>query len=190
MVLLLFHRENRSDLVFVPSNLLPESLLEDTLVLQLVPQNWFSWNFDVLDDDRLVASIKVSSLPESGTFSFDGTDYRAYREGIMSGDFFLASDGQTIARAQKPSAFLNTFEIQYSDRSYTLKKKSLVGRSFVLFESDREVGSIRPEALLSRKSAASLPETMPGAVQVFVIWLAILMWRRETNAGAAAAASG
>ena len=93
-------------------------------MLQLVPQYWLSWNFDVLDDDRLVASIKVSSLPESGTFSFDGTDYRAYREGIMSGDFFLASDGQTIARAQKPSAFLNTFEIQYSDRSYTLKKKS------------------------------------------------------------------
>ncbi len=158
-------------------------------MLQLVPESWLSWNFDVLEDDRLVASIKVSSLPESGTFSFDGTDYRAYREGMLSGDFFLASDGHTIARAQKPSAFLNTFEIHYSDRSYTLKKKSLVGRSFVLFEGDREVGSIRPEALLSRKSAASFPETMPGAVQVFVIWLAILMWRRETNAGAAAAAA-
>lgn len=157
-------------------------------MLQLVPQNWFSWNFDVLDDDRLVASIKVSSLPETGAFSLDGADYRAHREGMFSGDFFLESDGQTIARAQKPSAFLSTFEIRYLDRSYKLKKESLVGRSFVLFEGDRETGSIRPEGFLSRKSAVSLPEAMPGPVQVFVIWLAILMWRRDTNAGAAAAA--
>lgn len=157
-------------------------------MLQLVPQKWFSWNFDILDNDRLVASIKVSALPESGTFSLDGTDYRAYRERMFSGDFFLEGNAQTIARAQKPSAFLSTFEIRYSDRSYTLKKESVVGRSFVLFEGDQEVGSIRPEGFLSRKSAVSLPEAMPGPVQVFVIWLAILMWRRETNARAATAA--
>lgn len=158
-------------------------------MLQLVPQNWFSWNFDILDDDHLVASIKVSSLPETGTFSLDGADYRARREGMFSGDFLLEGNAQTIAHAQKPSAFLSTFEIQYSDRSYTLKKESVVGRSFVLFDGDREVGSIRPEGFLSRKSAVSLPATMPRPVQVFVLWLAILIWRREANAGAAAAAA-
>lgn len=158
-------------------------------MLQLVPQGWLGWNFDILDNDRKIAEIKISTLPESGTFSLDGIDYRAYREGMFSGDFFLESDGQTIARAQKPSAFLSSFNITHIDRSHTLKKESFVGRSFILLEGDREAGSIRPEGFLTRKANASLPEMMPLPVQLFVIWLTILLWRRETNAGAAAAAS-
>jgi hypothetical protein len=158
-------------------------------VLRLVPQGWLAWNFDVLENDRPVAEIKTSSLPESGTLTIDGSSFRAYREGLLSGEFFLESEGQTIARAQKPSAFLNSFEIQHSDRSYTLKKESFVGRAFVLFEGDREVGSIRPEGFLSRKAAVSLPEEMPKPVQIFVMWLTILLWRREANAGATTAAS-
>ena len=35
----------------------------------------------------------------------------------------------------------------------------------------------------------SLPEEMPRPVQLFVVWLAILQWRRESSAGAATAAS-
>ncbi len=158
-------------------------------MLQLVPESWLTWNFDVLENDQQVAQIKTSTLPESGTFSILGSDYRAYREGMFSGEFFLESDGQTIARAQKPSAFVNTFEIQHADRSYTLKKESFVGRSFVLLQGDLEVGSIRRESLLNRKAAVSLPDNMPRPVQVFVMWLTIILWRREANAGAAAAAS-
>ena len=158
-------------------------------MLQLVPQGWLTWNFDVLEDGRQIARIKVSSLPESGSFSIDGLNYRAYREGMFSGEFFLEQDGQTIARAQKPSAFQNSFDIQYSDRIYTLKKESIIGRSFVLLLGDLETGSIRPEGLLSRKAAVSLPGDMPTPVQVFVMWLVILLWKREANAGAAAAAA-
>ena len=158
-------------------------------MLQLVPESWLTWNFDVLENDHQVAQIRTSTLPESGTFSIQGSDYRAYREGMFSGEFFLESDGQTIARAQKPSAFVNTFEIRHADRSYTLKKESFVGRSFVLLQGDLEVGSIRRESLLNRKAAVSLPDNMPRPVQVFVMWLTIILWRREANAGAAAVAS-
>ena len=158
-------------------------------MLQLIPQGWFGWNFDVLDNDRKLAEIKTSTLPESGTISLDGASYRACREGMFSGEFFLESDGQTIARADKPSAFRSSFDITYFDRSYTLKKESLVGRSFILLEGDREAGSIRPEGLLTRKATVSLPEEMPRPVQLFVVWLAILLWRRESSAGAATAAS-
>ncbi|HZD48155.1 MAG TPA: hypothetical protein VE178_05350 [Silvibacterium sp.] len=166
-------------------------------MLHVVPQSWLSWNFDVYEGAHQVAEIKVSTLPERGTFSIDGTSFRARREGMFSGEFFL-EDGsenrgengdQIIARAQKPSALLKSFEIQYSDRSYKLKKESVVGRAFLLLEGDREVGSIRPEGFLSRKAAALLPAEMPRPVQVFVIWLTILMWRRDANAGASAAAS-
>jgi hypothetical protein len=158
-------------------------------VLQLVPQGWLGWNFDILDDDRKIGEIKTSTLPESGTLSLDGASYHAYREGMFSGDFFLESGSQTIAQARKPSAFHSSFEITHRDRSYTLKKESFVGRSFILLEGDREVGSIRPEGLLTRRANIAMPEMMPTPVQLFVLWLAILLWRRESSGGAAAAAS-
>jgi hypothetical protein len=155
-------------------------------VLQLVPESWLTWNFDVLENNRKLAEIKTSTLPESGKLSIEGSHFRAYREGMFSGEFFLEKDGQTIARAQKPSALLNSFNIEYSDRRYTLKKESWVGRSFVLLQGDLEVGSIRPEGFLRRKAAVSLPEDMPIPIQVFVVWLTILLWKREADAGAAA----
>ena len=158
-------------------------------MLQLIPQGWLGWNFDVLDNDGKVAEIKTSTLPESGTFALGGTNYRAYRERMFSGDFFLEQDGQQIARAQKPGAFRSSFEITYIDQSYKLTKQSLVSRSLILFEGDVEVGCIRPESCLSRKATVSLPEAMPAAVQLFVIWLAILLWKRDSDAGAAVAAS-
>jgi hypothetical protein len=158
-------------------------------VLQLVPQGWLGWNFDVLDNGHKIAEIKTSTLPESGKLSIEGASYRAWREGMFSGDFFLGSEVQTIASAQKPSAFRSSFNITHFDKSYTLKKESLVGRSFILLEGDREAGSIRPEGILTRKATVSLPEEIPRPVQLFVIWLAILLWRREANAGATAAAS-
>jgi hypothetical protein len=158
-------------------------------VLQLVPQGWLGWNFDVLAGHQKIAEIKSSTLPESGTFLLDTSSYRAYREGMFSGDFFLESNGQTIAQARKPSAFHSSFDITHLDRSYTLRKESFVGRSFILLEGDRETGSIRPEGLLTRRAIVELPEVMPLPVQLFVIWLAIILWRREANAGATAAAS-
>jgi hypothetical protein len=158
-------------------------------VLQLVPESWLTWNFDVLENDHQVAQIKTSTLPESGALSINGSSYRAYREDMFSGDFFLEGTGQAIARAQKTSAFINTFNIYYSGKSYTLKKESFIGRSFVLLEGDREVGSIRPEGFLSRKASAELPQDLPIPIQVFVMWLTILLWRREANAGAAGAGS-
>jgi hypothetical protein len=102
--------------------------------------------------------------------------------------FLPGSEGHTIARADKPSAFRSTFNVTYADRNYTLKKESLVGRSFILLEGERETGSIRA-GLLTRKAAVSLPEGMPKPVQLFVVWLAILLWRRESDSSAAVAAS-
>ena len=155
-------------------------------MLRLVPESWLTWNFEVLEDDRKVTEIKTSTLPESGMFSIDGSKFRAYREGMFSGEFLLEKDGQLIARAEKPSAFRNAFSIQYSDRKYMLKKESWAGRSFVVCQGDLEVGSIRPEGAFSRKAAVSLPGDMPTPLQVFVIWLTILLWKREADAGAAA----
>ena len=87
-------------------------------------------------------------------------------------------------------AFLHSFHVEYPGKSYTLKKESLIGRSFVvLLENDILAGSIQPEGSLTRKVAAGLPDDMPMPVKVFILWLAILLWRREANAQAMAAST-
>jgi hypothetical protein len=155
-------------------------------VLRLVPESWLTWNFDVLDNDRKITEIKTSTLPESGRFSIEGSEFHAHREGMFSGEFFLEKDGEIVARAQKPSALKSSFDIEFSDRRYTLKKESWAGRSFVLLQGDLEVGSIRPEGMLTRKATVQLPDDLPIPLQVFVMWLTILLWKREADAGAAA----
>jgi len=86
-------------------------------------------------------------------------------------------------------AFLHSFHVEYPGKSYTLKKESVIGRSFVLLENDIPAGSIQPEGFLTRKAAAGLPDDMPMPVKVFILWLAILLWRREANAQAMAAST-
>ena len=158
-------------------------------MLRLVPQSWFSWNFDVLENDLPVAEIKVSPLRERGTLVVDGAAYEAYREGLASGEFILEQNGHPIARAQKPSAFFNSFHVEVPGKNYTLKKESMVGRPFVLLDNDEVAGSIRPEGVVTRKAAVDLPEDVPVPVKIFIVWLVLLMWKREANAAAAAASS-
>ena len=73
-------------------------------MLQLVRESWLTWNFDVLENDHQVAQIKTSTLPESGALSIDGSSYRAYREGMFSGDFFLESAPARRSPAHKNPA--------------------------------------------------------------------------------------
>ena len=50
----------------------------------------------------------------------------------------------------------------------------------------RAVGAITPASAWSRRASAELPAALPLPVQVFVVWLAMLLWKREQDAAAAA----
>ena len=112
-------------------------------------------------------------------------EFAFYREGLVSGEFLLDFQGSAIASADKPSAFKQRFTVSFDERTYTLEPTSVMGRTFALKEGDDEVGHIRPFSLLSRKTKVDLPEAVPLPVQVFCLWLVLLLWKR-----AAAAASG
>jgi len=152
-------------------------------VLTAAPKRWYSWNFEVLDGRRPVADVGVSCWRERGTLQVDGERYDVYREGWASGAFVLESHGEVLARATKPSAFERRLLVWHAGREYTLRARFL-GRQFLLFEGSSEVGRITPEGLLTRRAQVDLPAELPLPVRVFLVWLAVLMWKR-----AAAAAS-
>src|SRR5919202_1422104 len=51
------------------------------------------------------------------------------------------------------------------------------------------VGSVRRRGFFNREWTVDVPEELPLEVRVFVVWLVIILWKREDSATAAGAAS-
>jgi hypothetical protein len=156
------------------------------MMLTAIPKGWFSKNYRVMDGALQVADLNVSRWREQGELTVEGFSYQVYREKLMSGAFVLEAAGTALARAEKPSAFHRRFLIEYGDRKYVFQAKSVWGRKFTLFDGQNEIGSVAPEGLLTRRAAVTLPDELALPVQVFILWLAIILWERESDSGPAA----
>ena len=156
-------------------------------MLQLEPTRWFSWAFTVDDDGKPLGTLDISAWRERGDLTVAGRTFTIVREGFVSGDFRLESDGTIVATATKPSVFRREFAVTFSGRTLRLRPRSAWGRALVLHEGEREVGDVRPRAMWSRRATATLPDTLPVPVRLFVLWLAVLIWKRDDDAAAAAA---
>jgi len=156
-------------------------------MLEAIPKTWFSWDFDIVDPGgQPVANLDMSAWREKATFAVGDTTYRIHRERLMSGAFLLEGEGAIVARAVKPSAFRHSFVVHQDGREYTLSRRSAFRREYVLRQDAREVGSVAPEKWFSRRAAVNLPDDLPLAVRVFIVVLVLLLWKRDSNAAAAA----
>ena len=52
-------------------------------------------------------------------------------------------------------------------------------------DGDRQIGAISPENAWTRRATADLSPDLPMPIQVFVIWLVILLWKRDAQSSAA-----
>jgi hypothetical protein len=152
-----------------------------SMMLQIVPTSWWSWDVKVSDEARPVADIAMSWWREKGALAIDGARYRVYREAPLSGAFVLAGAGGVLARAEKPSVFRREFVVRHAGREYTLRPRSMFRRAFVLLDGSREVGSLAPQSAFTRKAAADLPHDLPLPVRAFIVWLILVSWRRAQD---------
>src|SRR5262249_14618467 len=153
---------------------------------KMIPKSWFSWDFTVTDGASPIAEIDVSWWREKGVLTVRGSTYDVYREGLMGGAFLLESSGSILARARKPSAFRRSFEFEFGGKFYILRAESAFRRKFVLIDVDKEVVWLSPDGIFTRRATADLPEGLPLPVKVFIIWLVVIMWKRESDGSAAA----
>jgi hypothetical protein len=58
-------------------------------------------------------------------------------------------------------------------------------RAFALMDGEREIGAISPESTWTRRATADLSPDLPVPIQAFVIWLVILLWKRDAQSSAA-----
>lgn len=133
-----------------------------------------------------VGVIECSRMWEQATITIGTTSYTAAREGKMSGLFYLEANGIRLASAEKPSSLHRLFTVRAGGRTFSLKAASAFGRAFVFTENDVEIGKIARRGIFSSKSTAELPDDLAVEVQAFLIWLVIIIWRRQTRATTAA----
>ena len=156
-------------------------------MLRLEPTRWFSWAFTVDDDGRPLGTLDISVWRERGDLVVAGRTFNIIRDGFVSGGFRLESGGTIVATANRVSVFRRGFDVTFSGRTLRLRPRSAWGRALVLHEGEREVGDIRPRTMWSRRATAALPDTLPVQVRLFVLWLAMLIWKRDDDAAATAA---
>jgi hypothetical protein len=155
------------------------------MAMTMVPARWYSWDYTVMNGDRTVAVLELSSWRERAEIVIGDLTHRVFREHAMSGDFIIEAGGRELARATKPSAFRDTMIVHYGGRDYTLRKASIWRRAFVLMDEDRQIGSIAPDNAWTRRATADLPADWPAPITAFVIWLVIILWKRDASSAAA-----
>jgi hypothetical protein len=157
-------------------------------MLQIEPLRWFSWDFSVGRDGREVAALDISWWRERGALVIDGVSYAVVREGLVSSDFRMTGpDGRVVATASKPSLFRRRFDVVAGSHTVTLQARSAWGRTMDVLLDGRPAGTVTPAGMWTRRASADLPDTLPRPVQVFILWLVLLLWKRDEDHAAASA---
>jgi len=150
---------------------------------ELLPHNWFSSDYRVLRAGTQITEFTFLSMPERSIFTLAGTTYLARKEKWSSPNFFLYLDQTQLARAEKPSAFSQTFTVEHDAKKYVLKQSGT--NRFALSQQARDIGWVAKGGWFSRKARAELPDEMPLPVCLFVLWLVALMWKRDDDSSGA-----
>ena len=153
-------------------------------MLEVIPENIFSTRFRFQQENQLLGKIDNSVWREKARVELKDGTYLLYREGRFSGYFLIEHNGRLVARASKPSALRNTFEVEVAGRLLVLRQLSIWKRRFGLFNGDKQIGSIYPLRVLSRQAHIDVPGDLPLPIRVFLFWLVFIVWKRQSQAAA------
>ena len=150
-------------------------------MLEATPKNWFSWNYTISDDSKKIADLDMSSWREKGELRIDGVSYVVRRKGFLSSTILLELNNTELAKASRSSVFRRSFSLEIEGKRYEIKRKSLLRRTIVLTNDLGAIGSVSPRSFLSRRTNVDLPENIDLPIRMFILWLALLLWKRESE---------
>lgn len=157
-------------------------------MLRAVRKSWFSYRTEVLDGaGATVAVIDLSNWRENATIEVAGRRYLA-RHRTWAKEFVLEDEsGRAVATAEKPSAWRERFLFVLGERRYELARGSAWGGTFVVSRAGAGVvGSVRQKGWFSSEVYVELPEELPVEVQMLILWLTMVLRRRQEAASGSA----
>jgi hypothetical protein len=137
--------------------------------------------FQFRQQNQLLGELTNSFWRGKGQLELEEGTYELYREGWFTGDFLLEHNGKVVARASKPSALRNRFEIELPNRRLVLRKPSSYNRRVIVLDGEREIGSIYPLGAFTRRTAIDLPDDWPLPSRVFLFWIVFTIWKRPNQ---------
>jgi hypothetical protein len=151
--------------------------------MEAIATGIFNLKFRLLgQNQRLLGELETSVWTSNGQLELEEGTYQLYREGRFTGAFLLELDGKVVARAVKPSAFRNRFEIETPDRQLVLLKPSSINRRLIILDGENEMGSIYPLGTFTRRTHVDLPDDWPVPVRAFLFWIVFNVWKRANAA--------
>lgn len=151
------------------------------IVLEAIPQSWFSQVFNVLENGVVVAQINPSGWREKGVLSVGDSNYHASSEGWIRDQFLLSLNTKHIAVAERAGGWLSpVFDVKYGDELDKLTS-SWFKSSYTIQRNGQEIGSITPTGILARRVTARFPDDLPRPVQIFIIWVTNILRARSAD---------
>ena len=146
-------------------------------MIHCVPR-WLSATYDI-SGYGLSAFVSFNWLSEQGVIGIAGEHYEVDKHGAFSGRWSMISNSEEIAIAQKGSPFSRTISLDSRVGPITLKARSMLGRTMLLFGSGFDA-VIAPNHIFSRRYTivGSIPNF---EVACFAFWLARMLQRRQKN---------
>jgi hypothetical protein len=160
-------------------------------MLRAIPKGWLSSNFKILENDVEIAELNFKFASEEVNIEIQGIDYKFEpRETYFSGgSYVIESNNSVLAVAERPGMLGEAFSFVLGEKQYQLRPESGWSLKFILLEGEQEVGAIYPEGVFSSRAIAELPADISLPVKVFILWLVVLLWKRDADTAAIVAAT-
>lgn len=143
------------------------------------PQGVTMRRYSVTCDGAPIGELSFPTFGPSTATPIAGQRYRLRRTGVLRDTFTLVADGAPVAHAAQRDPLRREFAVEAGERGLSLRAESLLRSGYTLLEGDRVVGALRPAGRLRRGIEADLPDDLPLAVGVFLLWIVLLLWRRS-----------
>jgi hypothetical protein len=151
------------------------------VTLHASPVRWFSQDFRVSADGREICTLDLAAMRSRGQFDVEGERYEIAARGIVPQRYRLERDGRVLAEVSRDGVLSRAYTIRAEDRSLTLRG-TLMRRRFDVLHGDLHIGAIRPVRLAGRSAIAEFTAPLPLHLQVFLVAVTLLIWRKRARA--------
>lgn len=150
----------------------------------------FSWKFELLQNGAPTGSVEGLGSREKSILTIGDSKYELSRDTSKIDGFNLEANGTRLAHIEKPKLLTRVFNVEHAGRSFKLKHPSLFSGKYVLVENEQVVATVSPKGLFKRSAVVENAGELPTPFMLFLGWVALVLWKRQSDADSATAGAG
>lgn len=144
------------------------------------PEGLAARRYDIFAGGERLTVIHFPALGASTVEPLAGRAYRLRRAGVVRQRFWLeaAADGVVVAQAAPISLARRALRVSGGGWAGTLRPNGAFSSGFTLLVGGQPVGAIRASSAFRRGLEADLPDDLPPALGLFLLWVILFQRRR------------